>query len=460
MGCRGSIGGRGIARERGVSGSRQPRLIAPRAKGDGPGRGPGRRNVPGIASVVSAVGLVVVAVLSYGLLGGSLPDIIPIRQVHPGDVPNRTPNSIVVYTPVAAQPPQVLGTILFVKAGNIWSVSGGDQLTRLTSSGTDQTPTWSPDGKTIYFIRVLSQKAHVPCSYIAAGGCVPGTAVNYTLEYPVLTRMADAPGAAATAVESGLYSLPAGGQYFYGLWQPSLSPDGRTFAILSDAPDPFNNSVALSTLPVRGGRLTRLPVGEAAYYGYGLGQSDPQWSPDGSVIAYTYNDKVGAYGAPRIALYNVKTQTASFLTANGYAQPSWSPDGRYLAAVRTTARGRDVVILDAHTGKLLATLTHDARSFAPAWSPAGNQIAFLRAVGATIDLQLITLGGVLPRFTVAKLEPLTSQSQLDGTSRPAWYIPPSQLPPPAPEAPSPAAASGLPVASATPGAPPAAVESP
>ncbi|MGO9177737.1 MAG: TolB family protein [Candidatus Limnocylindrales bacterium] len=441
-----------------MSGNRLPRRVARQHDGDGQQRPPGRRAIPGIASLLSAVGLVVVAVLSYGLLGGPLPDIIPIRELHPGDVPNRTPNPVVVYTPVAAQPPHVVGTILFVKAGNIWSVSGDDQLTRLTSGGTDQTPTWSPDGKTIYFVHLLSKKTQVPCSYIAAGGCVAGSAVNYTLEYPVLSSMADAPGASSTAIESGLYSLPAGGQYFYGLWQPSLSPDGTTFALLSDAPDPFNYSVALSTLPVGGGRLTRLSVGEADYYGYGLGQNDPQWSPDGSAIAYTYNDKAGAYGAPRIAVYDVKTRTASFLTTNGYAQPSWSPDGRYLAAVRTTARGRDVVILDSHSGKVLATLTHDARSFAPTWSPAGNQIAFLRAVGATIDLQLITLGGTAPRFTVAELEPLTSQSQLDGTSRPVWYVPPSQLPTAAPT--SPAAASGLLVVPGNPAASSAAASAP
>lgn len=411
-----------------------------------------RTPIPGVASLLSLVGLVVVGVLSFGLLGGSLPDILPIRQIHPGDVANRTPNPIVVYTPVAVQPPHVLGTILFAKAGNLWSVSGDDQLTKLTSGGSDQSPTWSPDGKTIYFIHVVSKKTQVPCEYISSGGCVPGSRVNYTLQYPVVTRMAAAPGAASTAIASGLYSLPAGGQYFYGLWQPALSPDGKTFALVSDAPNPFIDSVALSLMAVGGGPVTRLPVGEATYYGYGLGQNDPQWSPDGSVIAYTYNDKSGAFGAPRIALYDVATKQASFLTTNGYAQPSWSPDGRYMAAVRTTAAGRNVVILDAHTGKLLATLTHDARSFAPTWSPAGNQIAFLQAAGTTIDLQLITLGGTAPKFSVAKTEPLTSQSQLDGTSRPTWYIPPSQIPTPPPPTPAPSVAlpSGAPAVSAAP----------
>ena len=204
------VGSCRIARGRRVSGNRLPRRVARQRDGDGSQRPPGRRTMPGIASLLSAVGLVVVAVLSYGLLGGPLPDIIPIRELHPGDVPNRTPNPVVVYTPVAAQPPHVVGTILFVKAGNIWSVSGDDQLTRLTSGGTDQTPTWSPDGKTIYFVRLLSKKTQVPCSYIAAGGCVAGSAVNYTLEYPVLSSMADAPGGGCDGYRERAVLAPCG----------------------------------------------------------------------------------------------------------------------------------------------------------------------------------------------------------------------------------------------------------
>ncbi len=403
-------------------------------------RAPPARRSSGVAPIVSLVGLVVVAVLSFGMLGGSLPDFVSVRKLPAGDVANRTPNPVVVFTPVAIQPPKVLGTILFAKNGNLWSVSGNDTLTQLTTDGSDQSPTWGPNGRTIYFVHVVSKHTQVPCEYITGGGCIPGSRVNYTLQYPVISRMAPAPGAASTPIANGLYSLPAGGQYFYGLWQPDVSPDGKTIALVSDSTNPFLGSDALSTIPATGGQVRRLQVPEATYYGLGLGQNDPQWSPDGSLIAYTYNDKQGSYGAPRIALYDVAKGTARFLTAAGYAQPSWSPDGRYLAAVRSTARGRDVVILDAHTGELLSVLTHDARSFAPTWSPAGDQIAFLQANGTTIDLHLITLGGTAPHFTAAKEEPLTSQSQLDGQSRPAWYIPPSEMPQATPPVASPAAA--------------------
>lgn len=408
--------------------------------------------VPGVASTLSLVGLLLVAVLSFGLLGGPIPDF---GLVHGSkNVSTRTPDPIKVLPADQAQqpqPPQVRGTILVVKAGNIWSVSGADVLTQLSTGGHDSSPAWSPDGATIYFIQTLSKKAMVP--YL-------GNPSPYTLEYPAVMRMT-ASGTARKEIQDGLYSLGGGEQYFYWLLQPDVSPDGKAFALISDSTDPFNASVALSTMPVTGGKVTRLPVGEASYYGFGLGQNDPTWSPDGRTIAYTYNDKLGAFGSPRIALYNVKTKTARFLTPNGYAQPSWSPDGLYLAAVRVTARGRDVVILDARTGKELLAITDNFGSFAPVWSPAGDQIAFLRSQGETIDLELATLGGHAPSFTVAHIDALTGESQLDGTSRPAWFVPAGQMPTPSPSVASPAAgSSGGPASSAAPASSPAASTGP
>ena len=69
------------------------------------------------------------------------------------------------------------------------------------------------------------------------------------------------------------------------------------------------------------------------------------------------------------------------LLREGYANPSWSPDGRWIAAERTSGTGRDIVILDPESGAEVARLTNDGDSFAPTFSPNGNQIAFLRRKG-------------------------------------------------------------------------------
>ena len=203
-------------------------------------------------------------------------------------------------------------------------------------------------------------------------------------------------------------------------------------------------------MPAAGGQLTRLQLPED----YGLGQNDPTWSPDGRTIAFTYNHREGALGRPRIGLYDVKSGTVRYLTGYGYAQPSYSPDGRWVAAVRTSAKGRDIVILDARTGTELLRVTDDGHSFAPVWSPAGDQIAFLHVAGLSIDLWVATLAGSGRSFSVTDTEPLTSQSALDGTSRPAWFIPSSELVPASPSASapptSPGSSGGVPAAPAAP----------
>lgn len=377
-----------------------------------------------IAGVVAAVALAVIGAVSFGLLGGPLPDLQLGGRSGVGDVPNRTPNATQVFTPDLPDKPHVRGTILFAKSGNIWSVSGDDVISRITSGGHEMSPAWSPDGRTIYYLDIQEKKALVPFE---------GSESPYTLDYPVLSRMAP-DGTGTQAIQDGLYSWAGGRyEYFYGIWQPAISPDGRTFAIISDSPDPFTLDYTLQLLPVKGGTPTRLQLPED----YGVGHNDPAWSPDGTQVAFSYNHRDGALGRPRIGLYTVKTGRVRFLTDFGFAQPSFSPDGSLIVAVRTTPRGRDVVLLDSASGAEVLRVTDDGRSFAPVWSPAGDQVAFLRANGMSIDLVVVTLGGKGRALSVTAQEQLTSQSGLDGTSRPSWFIPASELPAPATATPVP-----------------------
>jgi dipeptidyl aminopeptidase/acylaminoacyl peptidase len=394
------------------------------------------------AAMLAAVGLVVVGAISFGLLGGPVPNLGLVgSKTANGGVPNRTPDPIIVFQP--EQRPTIKGTILFAKAGNIWSVSNDDQLRQITATGHDSSPVWSPDGTAIYFLQTKTTTTQVPCSLMPEA-CPAGTVSNFTLEYPVLSKMA-ANGTQTVAIKDGLYSLGSGqGQYFYGIYQPALNPAGSMFAVVSDGPDPFSSDYVIQFLPATGGKLTRPAIPED----YGLGQNDPAWSPDGKTVAFTYNHREGTSGRPRIGLYTPATKRTRFLTDFGYAQPDYAPGGKYLAAVRTSAKGRDVVILNAVTGVEVLRLTNDGRSFAPVWSPAGDQIAFLRASGTSIDLNVATIAAHGGAFTLTKQEPLTTQSQIDGASKPSWFVPADQLPTPAPTAtPMPPAAAATAAAS-------------
>ncbi|MDQ3871620.1 MAG: hypothetical protein M3301_08415, partial [Chloroflexota bacterium] len=277
-----------------------------------------------------------------------------------------------------------------------------------TSGSNLSSPAWSPDGRAIYAVETRRTPARAPYQ---------GRDESYTLYYPLIVRMRP-DGSGRTVVKDSLYSLgrSPGHRWFTWLRQPDVSPDGKTFALLSDAPNPTRRDVTLSLMSTRGGEVRNLNLPEDPPLGHG----DPDWSPDGTTIAFTRYFGRAAAGEPRIAVYTLASKRFRDLTRRGYAEPSWSPDARYVAAVRTDARGRDVVVLDARNGNELARLTRDGSSFAPTWSPDGRQIAYLRADGQGVDLRLITLS---PGTSVraASDKPVTADRELDGTSRPAWH---------------------------------------
>ena len=105
-----------------------------------------------------------------------------------------------------------------------------------------------------------------------------------------------------------------------GTWMTvDVSPDGRTivFDLLGD----------LYTLPIGGGKATRITSGQAF-------DAQPSWSPDGSAIAFV-SDRNGSEnlwivtpdgGSPRML---TRDETRSFVS------PTWTPDGKFVVVSRT-----------------------------------------------------------------------------------------------------------------------------
>lgn len=346
----------------------------------------------------------------------------------PTDTPEPTPPPTILITPPPNETAKITGTILFAKEGNIWAAREDGSYAPLSGKGTDSSPTWSRDGSRIYFVQTTEKSQDPPKT-----NCFGGS--RNTFELTDIMSM-NANGKDRTKIFQSLFPK-SGGFWATTAIQPDISPDGKTIVLVSDlgvVPCGITdlNSVVLSTMTINGKNLKGLGVRTIN----DLGHNDPEWSPNGKSIAFTFDDKDGPIGAPKIGILTYGKKEP-LLLKKGYANPSWSPDGRYIVCERTTGVGRDVVVIDPKNGAEVARLTRDGDSFAPVFSPNGNQIAYLHRVGLSIDLRVITLD-TSNSLTMIADQPLTQDGHVDAESPPAWFIPEAErtLPvvTPAPEA--------------------------
>lgn len=388
--------------------------------GRGPRFGGAVPAVPGgVAEVLSIVGLAIVGAVSLGLLSGSLPTLP--GGANAGPVRTPTPSNVVITDPRANVP----GSIVYVKAGNIW-VQSGERAKQLTSTGRDSMPTWSSDGQWIYFIRFAPKIGHWP---------VNGQSRTYELSIPSLVRI-HPDGSGLATILTGNFARGSSTWSFF-IREPSISPDGRTAAVITDGPDPTISDTVLKFVDLATGNISNPQLADIN----GLGHQDPAWSPDGRSVLFVREAREGALGAPVIVRFDLRTKKTTALTGAGYMSPAWSADGRFVAATKTDAFGTDIVVLNAKSGAEVLRLTNDENSFSPVWSAAGDSIAFFRVDHGVVDLELTKLNGTGPQWTLGSTLSLTIAAGLDASSRPSWYIPADQLPTPAPTSTAPASAT-------------------
>lgn len=234
------------------------------------------------------------------------------------------------------------------KAG-IWIVrSDGRGLRRLTSGRFDGALDWSPDGKSLVFMRVLDDDRG---RYAVVVQPLRG-------KYHVLVRCGPNDDWPAET------------------YRPAWSPDGRWIAYLDSENAQRRDGLTL----VRPNGESRHRVTREAG---DPGNDEFDWSPDGRWIAY-HDQPVLYYIAPNGKQHRISTTAAGPV--------AWSPDGRQLAFPllvqekgKAVAVGGDIAVANGDgRGPRRLKLSLGREPYDLTWSPNSRQIAFVGQTAASV----------------------------------------------------------------------------
>jgi Tol biopolymer transport system component/tetratricopeptide (TPR) repeat protein len=240
-----------------------------------------------------------------------------------------------------------------------------------------------------------------PTATIAAVATVTAT-VTPTVSIPDLGKIAFAAYNAGEGVYA-IYVVQADGngltQVMREASQPAFSPDGQKIAFHSWRQD----RQRLQVVSAEGGEMADIIIGSQ------IEDSAPSWSRDGSKIAFASNKA----GDRRWRIYvSWLVGTDEPLELRLGESPDWSPEGDQIVHRGCDKRGDNcgLYIMDEN-GANPTRLTTDASDNAPAWSPDGNQVAFMSARDGNWEIYVVDLANPKPRR-------LTTNLANDGL--PAW----------------------------------------
>lgn len=294
---------------------------------------------------------------------------VPFRAALALDRPAPTPNKD--HRLDAPEPRQVQGVfapvlspdgknVAFVALNDLWVMPIGQRPERLTNDiSVEWVPSWSPDGRAIYFSSDRESPAHPDM---------------YAIDL------------ASRAVRR--ISVTPNSRMIF----PSLSPDGRSFVYVDGA----NESLRIHDIA---SGESRLLVNRA--YASNIGK--PAWSPDGRKIVVADIQRANSQyreGRNLIRIVDVASGKASFvepapspdgLSERFEAGPAWSPDGRWLAFVMTgTLHVMPVTPEGVPTGP--ARQVAPGAADMPTWASDSRTILYLSS-GRLRTVQLDGSGG-------------------------------------------------------------------
>ncbi len=257
-------------------------------------------------------------------------------QTIPGSLKQITTNPSNEYYPTWSPD----GTrIAFDGEGGIWAVSLEDGSTEKIVSDAGH-PDWSPDGSYVAYdtdnrIRIISVHGGTPISVVPPS--------------PPIAR----------------------GGY------PKWSRDGSRIAFAS-----ADGSIWAVDLPT--GDLQRL------FHREGYRARPFSWSPDGSRLAV---DLTNVEGEKNTDIWLISPGDGSAIQLTDYpgreANPQWSPDGSLIAFMAEHSGNRDVWVISVTGGSPSQLTVNTGVDMNPRWSPDGKKIAFSSDRSGNWDIWLV-----------------------------------------------------------------------
>jgi Tol biopolymer transport system component len=173
---------------------------------------------------------------------------------------------------------------------------------------------------------------------------------------------------------------------------PSLSPDGRFVAYLSEQ-DLF--TIELYLADAQTGEVLRSITSstrDAHFDALRFLDSSGAWTPDGSAVAVVvYNE-----GRNQIQLYTVEGDRDRIVEVpreiGEIRTPSFSPDGTKIAFSGQIGGLTDLFMVDVNTEELTRLTSDRYAQLQPTFSPDGTQIAFVTDLGTETDFDALTYG--------------------------------------------------------------------